>query len=390
MREAVIVSSVRTAIGKAFKGSLVNTRPDELMATCLKAAIERAKVNPEDIEDVIVGCAMPQGEQGMNLGRIALLKAGFPVAVPGMTVNRFCSSGLQAIAIACDRILAGGSEVILAGGVESMSMVNFLNARMHPDPALFAHAPNTYLNMGITAENVAEKYGISRQQCDEFALNSNLKAAAAIQQGRFIDEIVPITVNKREIQSDGSVKVHSKEFKVDEGPRGNSTLEGLGKLRTVFKPNGTSTAGNSSQVSDGAAALLITSKEYALANNLEILATYKGFQVAGVAPEIMGIGPSVAIPSLLSKTNTKINDFKVIELNEAFATQSLAVIKDTAMNPNVVNPNGGAIALGHPLGCTGAKLTVSAIHEARRLGGGPILVTMCIGGGMGAAGMFVV
>ena len=390
MREAVIVSGARTAVGKALKGSLVNTRPDELIATCLKAAVDRGKLNPDDIEDVIVGCAMPQDEQGMNLGRIALLKAGFSVNVPGVTINRFCSSGLQSIAMACDRILAGGADVILAGGVESMSMVNFLNARMYPDADLFKGAPSTYLSMGVTAENVAAKYKISRQECDEFAMNSNIKAGEAIKKGNFEDEIVPVKIESRRPGKNGGVEVFGKEFKVDEGPRPDTTVEALGRLRPAFNPKGVSTAGNSSQISDGAAAVLVTSKEYAKANNLEILATYKGFHVSGVPPEIMGIGPSIAVPELLKRTGTKLDDIKVIELNEAFATQSLAVIKDLKLNTEIVNPNGGAIALGHPLGCTGSKLTLTALHEAKRRGGGLALVTMCIGGGMGAAGLFEV
>lgn len=390
MKEAVIVSCARTAVGKAFKGSLVNTRPDELMATVLKACIERSGIDPEALEDVIVGCAMPQDEQGMNLGRIALLKAGFPVSVPGMTINRFCSSGLQSIALACERVQSGGADAIIAGGVESMSMVNFLTGRMHPDAALFAQSPNTYLSMGVTAENVAAKYGISREECDQFALESNLRAAAAISSGKFKEEIVPITVTRRQPGADGKVHVRSFEFDTDEGPRGNSSLEGLGKLRPAFNPRGVSTAGNSSQVSDGAAAVLVTSREFAQVNGLPIVASFKGFQVAGVPPEIMGIGPSYAVPKLIEKSGCKLTDVKTIELNEAFATQSLAVIRDLEFNKNIVNPNGGAIALGHPLGCTGAKLTVSAIHEAKRQGGGLALVTMCIGGGMGAAGLFEV
>jgi acetyl-CoA acyltransferase len=390
MREAVIVSCTRTAIGKAFKGSLINSRPDELIASCMKACVDKSGINPELLEDVIVGCAMPQDEQGMNLGRIALLKAGFPVSVPGMTINRFCSSGLQSIALACERILAGGADAIMAGGVESMSMVNFLNARMHPDPALYAQSPNAYLSMGVTSENVAIKYGISRQECDQFALESNIKAGNAISSGKFTDEITPITVTKRTLDNKGKVKTNSFEFATDEGPRPNSTLEGLGKLRPAFNPKGVSTAGNSSQVSDGAAAVLVTSKEFAKNHNLPIIATFKGFQVAGVPPEIMGIGPSYAVPKLLQKANCKLEDIKVIELNEAFATQSLAVIRDLKLNTKIVNPNGGAIALGHPLGCTGSKLTVSAIHEAQRRGGGLALITMCIGGGMGAAGLFEV
>ena len=271
-----------------------------------------------------------------------------------------------------------------------MSMVNFLTGRMHPDAALFAQSPNTYLSMGVTAENVAAKYGISREECDQFALESNLRAAAAISSGKFKEEIVPITVTRRQPGADGKVHVKSFEFDTDEGPRGNSSLEGLGKLRPAFNPRGVSTAGNSSQVSDGAAAVLVTSREFAQVNGLPIIASFKGFQVAGVPPEIMGIGPSYAVPKLIEKSGCKLTDVKTIELNEAFATQSLAVIRDLEFNKNIVNPNGGAIALGHPLGCTGAKLTVSAIHEAKRQGGGLALVTMCIGGGMGAAGFFEV
>ncbi|MCM8535636.1 MAG: thiolase family protein [Lentisphaeraceae bacterium] len=391
MREAVIVSCTRTAIGKAFKGSLTNTRPDELMATVLKSCIEDSKIDPEVLEDIIVGCAMPQDEQGMNLGRIALLKAGFPVSVPGMTINRFCSSGLQSIALACERIVAGGADAIIAGGVESMSMVNFLTGRMHPDAELYAESPNCYLSMGVTSENVAKQYGISRTECDQFALESNQKAGAAIASGRFKDEITPITVKSRKLGADGKVKILEKSFDTDEGPRPNSTLEGLGKLRPAFNPKGgVSTAGNSSQVSDGAAAVLVTSREFAESHGLPIMATFRGFQVAGVPPEVMGIGPSFAVPKLMKKANKKISDLNVIELNEAFATQSIAVMRDLELNKDIVNPNGGAIALGHPLGCTGAKLTVSAIHEAQKRGGGLALVTMCIGGGMGAAGLFEV
>jgi len=390
MREAVIVSGARTAIGKAFKGSLKNKRPDELIAHCLKACIERSGIDAEKLEDVIVGCAMPQNEQGMNLGRIALLKAGFPVSVPGMTINRFCSSGLQSIALACERILAGGADAIIAGGVESMSMVNFLTGRMYPDPELLETAPGTFVSMGVTAENVAAQYGISRQEADEFSLASHQKASAAIAAGNFKDEIVPIEISRRTPQSGGSVKVDTALFDTDEGPRADSNMEGLARLRPVFNPRGVCTAGNASQVSDGAAAVLVTSREFAESNGLEIIATFKGFTVAGVAPEVMGIGPSVAIPKLLERTGTQLEDIKVCELNEAFAVQSLAVLRDTGLNPDIVNPNGGAIALGHPLGCTGAKLTLSALHETRRRGGGLALVTMCIGGGMGAAGLFEV
>lgn len=390
MKEAVIICGSRTAVGKAFKGSLKNTRPDEMAAACLKDILSKAPIDPNDIDDVILGCAMPQAEQGMNLGRIALLKAGFPVAVPGMTINRFCSSGLQAIAIACERIMVDAADVILAGGVESMSMVNFLNARMYPNPELFQASPNTYLNMGLTGENVARQYKLSREEIDEFSLNSHLKAAAAIAKGNFKDEIVTLEVIQRRPGKNGSIDVKTSAFDTDEGVRADSSMAGLGKLRPVFSSRGVCTAGNASQVSDGAAVLMVTSREYAEAHNLEILARFRGFQVAGVAPEIMGIGPSAAVPKLLDRTGAKMADIKVIELNEAFAAQSLAVIRDLGLDTSIVNPNGEAIALGHPLGCTGAKLTLTALHEAKRQGGGHALVTMFIGGGMGAAGLFEV
>ena len=390
MKEAVIICGSRTAVGKAFKGSLKNTRPDEMAAACLKDILSKAPIDPNDIDDVILGCAMPQAEQGMNLGRIALLKAGFPVAVPGMTINRFCSSGLQAIAIACERIMVDAADVILAGGVESMSMVNFLNARMYPNPELFQASPNTYLNMGLTGENVARQYKLSREEIDEFSLNSHLKAAAAIAKGNFKDEIVTLEVIQRRPGKNGSIDVKTSAFDTDEGVRADSSMAGLGKLRPVFSSRGVCTAGNASQVSDGAAVLMVTSREYAEAHNLEILARFRGFKVAGVAPEIMGIGPSAAVPKLLDRTGAKMADIKVIELNEAFAAQSLAVIRDLGLDTSIVNPNGEAIALGHPLGCTGAKLTLTALHEAKRQGGGQALVTMCIGGGMGAAGLFEV
>ena len=390
MKEAVIVANARTAVGRAYKGSLKNTRPDDLMATCLKACIERSGIKAEDLDDVIVGCATPEKDQGMNLGRIALLKAGFPVQVPGMTVNRFCSSGLQSIALAADRIMAGGADAILAGGVECMSMSNLLTARMYPNPELMATAPETYMAMGLTAEAVAQKYNISREDADAFAVESHRKALAALESGAFEDEIVDFEVFSKSLGKDAKVQEKSLSFKQDEGPRPETTVEALAKLRPAFSPRGMSTAGNSSQVSDGAAAVLVCSREYAEANGLEIQAVYKGFQLAGVPPEIMGIGPVAAIPKVLKQTGLSLDDMKVIELNEAFAAQSLAVINELGLDQSKVNPLGGAIALGHPLGCTGAKLTVTALNETKRQGGGYFMVTMCIGGGMGAAGIFEV
>ena len=389
MNEAVIVSGARTAVAKAFRGTLRNYRPDDMMSHCLKASIDRSGIDPKDLEDVIVGCATPEQDQGMNIGRIALLKAGIDHSVPGMTINRFCSSGLQSIALACERIIAGGADAILAGGVESMSMVNFLTARMYPNPELMNESPNTYLNMGMTAENVAVQYKISREQADEFSLGSHEKAIAAISKGNFKDEIAPMDVTSIS-EKGGEIVEKTTTFDTDEGPRPGSSMAALAKLRPAFSPRGVCTAANSSQVSDGAAAVLVTSRKYAEANGLKIEAVFKGFQVAGVAPEIMGIGPVAAVPKLLEKTGVKLSDIKTIELNEAFAVQSLAVMNELGLNPDIVNPNGGAIALGHPLGCTGAKLTLTAINEVKRQGGGYALVTMCIGGGMGAAGLFEV
>lgn len=390
MNEAVIVTGARTAVGKAFKGTLSKARPDDMAAACIKACVKRAGLDPVLIDDVVLGCATPEQDQGMNLGRIALLRAGFPVSVPGMTVNRFCSSGLQTIAQSAERIIAGGADAIIAGGVESMSMVNFLTARMYPNPDIAQCAPDTYLTMGLTSENVAKQYNVSREEADAFSCASHDKAIAAIKNGNFKDEIIPFAVTAKKVGADGKVSEKEIIFDTDEGPRAGSTPEALAKLRPAFTPKGVSTAGNSSQTSDGAAAVLVTSRKFAEEHNLEILATYKGFQVSGVDPAIMGIGPIEAIPKVLKRTGLKQDDLKVIELNEAFAVQSVAVVRELGLNSNVVNPNGGAIALGHPLGCSGAKLTLTALHEAKRQGGGLAMVTMCIGGGMGAAGIFEV
>ncbi|MCA9413125.1 MAG: thiolase family protein [Candidatus Omnitrophica bacterium] len=388
MNEAVIVSSVRTAVGKAGRGSLKDVRPEHLGAVAIKGALERVPgFDPMLIEDVIIGCAMPEGEQGMNMGRIVALKAGLPVDVPAMTVNRFCSSGLQTIALAAERIMAGSIDVAIAGGVESMSMIPMTGVKFAPDPDLAEEWPDVYLGMGLTAENVVKKYGISREDQDAFALKSHQNAAAAIEGGRFEDEIVPVPIEAMEYKN-GKQEKKSFEFKTDEGPRADTSLEALAKLRPAFSPFGTVTAGNSSQRSDGAAAAVVMSRKKADELGLKPIATFRGFAVGGVEPEIMGIGPIKAIPKVLEKTGIKLDDIDLIELNEAFAAQALAVIRDVGIDPEKVNVNGGAIALGHPLGCTGAKLTATILREMERRKARYGMVTMCIGGGMGAAGIF--
>jgi acetyl-CoA acyltransferase len=394
MREAVIVSSVRTPVGKAFKGSLRSTRPDDLAAVAIQEAIRRVPgLEPKEVEDVILGCAMPEAEAGMNVARNAALRAGLPVEVSAMTINRFCSSGLQSIAMAAERIVAGYGDVILAGGTESMTMIPMGGNKVSPNPWLMDHNPDAYLSMGLTAENVATKYGITREQADEFSLYSHKKALAAIAAGKFKDEIVPVEV-KITLVANGAnghaakPKTTSTIFEMDEGPRADTSLEALAKLRPAFHARGTSTAGNSSQMSDGAAASIVMSGERAKALGVKPLARFLGFATAGVPPEIMGIGPAYAIPKVLKMTGLTLDQIDVIELNEAFAVQSLAVIKMLGIDPARVNPNGGAIALGHPLGCTGAKLTASILRELERRNGRYGMVTMCIGGGMGAAGIF--
>jgi acetyl-CoA acyltransferase len=394
MRDAVIVSSVRTAVGKAPKGMLRATRPDDLAALVIKEAIARAKgLDVNEVEDVILGCATPEGEQGMNVARIASLRAGLPVGVSAMTVNRFCSSGLQAIAIAAQRIMAGQGDVALAGGVESMSMLPMGGHKISPNPWLMDHYPDTYLNMGLTAENVAKKYDISRQQADEFSLTSHQKAIAAIAAGKFKDEIVPVAVSNTILSNgNGSAAAHpiiqDSVFAIDEGPRADTSLEALAKLKPAFHAHGVVTAGNSSQTSDGAAASVLMSAERAAALGLKPLVRFVAFATAGAPPEEMGIGPAYAIPRALKIAGLKLDQIDVIELNEAFAAQALAVIKTTGIDPARVNVNGGAIALGHPLGCTGAKLTATIVRELERRQARYGLVTMCIGGGMGAAGIF--
>jgi acetyl-CoA acyltransferase len=398
MREAVIVSSVRTAVGKAPKGSLRTTRPDDLAAAAIKEALARAKgLDAAEVEDVIIGCATPEAEQGMNVARIAALRAGLPVTLSAMTINRFCSSGLQAIAIAAERIMAGQGDVAIAGGAESMSMVPMGGHKISPNPWLMDHYPDTYLNMGLTAENLAKKYGFTREQADQFSLASHQKALAAIAAGKFKDEIVPIEVNYTFLENGGNgssgasaAKVRSQKatFDTDEGPRADTSMEALGKLKPVFHAHGVVTAGNSSQMSDAGAAAVVMSGERARALGLKPLARFVAFATAGCPPEEMGVGPVYAIPKALKIAGLKLDQIEVIELNEAFAAQALTVIKLAGLDPARVNVNGGAVALGHPLGCTGAKLTATILREMERRQARYGLVTMCIGGGMGAAGIF--
>src|SRR6202050_4067465 len=393
MREAVLVSSVRTAVGKAPKGTLRTTRPDDLAAVVIKEALARAKgVNPEDVEDVIIGCATPEAEQGMNLARIASLRAGLPVSVSAMTINRFCSSGLQAIALAAERIIAGQGDVAVAGGTESMSMVPMGGNKISPNPSLMDSYPDAYLGMGLTAENLSKKYGITREQADEFSFASHQKALAAISAGKFKDETVPVEVNYVAFENGASNGAKPKAVKIpfdtDEGPRSDTSVEVLGKLKPAFHAHGVVTAGNSSQMSDGAAAALLMSAERARALGLKPLARFLAFATAGCLPEEMGVGPVYAIPKALKIAGLKLDQIDVIELNEAFAAQSLSVIKLAGLDPERVNVNGGAIALGHPLGCTGAKLTATILGELERRNARSGLVTMCVGGGMGAAGIF--
>ncbi|MGA2844123.1 MAG: acetyl-CoA C-acyltransferase [Candidatus Acidiferrales bacterium] len=393
MREAVIVSSVRTPVGKASKGVLRATRPDDLAAVVIKEAIARAGgLDPKEIEDVILGCAMPEAEQGMNVARIASLRAGLPVETSAMTINRFCSSGLQAIALAAERIMAGQGDVAVAGGTESMSMVPMGGNKISPNPSLMDSYPDAYLGMGLTAENLAKKYGITREQSDEFSFASHQKALAAIAAGKFKDEIVPVEVNYVSFESNGNGNSKAKNVKInfdtDEGPRSDTSVEVLGKLKPAFHARGVVTAGNSSQMSDGAAAAVVMSAERARALGLKPLARFLAFATAGCLPEEMGVGPVYAIPKALKIAGLTIDQIDVIELNEAFAAQSLAVIKLAGLDPARVNVNGGAIALGHPLGCTGAKLTATILRELERRKGRYGMVTMCVGGGMGAAGIF--
>ncbi len=387
-RQPVIVAAARTAVGKAKRGSLATYRPDEMAAEVIKDLLRRAPaIKPEEIQDVILGCAFPEGEQGLNVARTAALRAGLPVSVPGETINRYCSSGLQSIAHAAFAIMAGQLDAAIAGGTESMSMVPMTGNKFAPNPYFAAEAPEVFTNMGLTAENVAERYGVSRQDQDEFALRSHRLAVEAVSSGRFDEEIVPLEVEVVEYR-DGEATTRTFTFRRDEGPRADTSMEALARLKPAFKMGGTVTAGNSSQMSDGAAGVLIMSQAKAEALGLKPLARFVSFAVGGVEPEYMGIGPVVAVPKALQMAGLSLGDIDLIELNEAFAAQSLAVIRELGMDIEKVNVNGGAIALGHPLGCTGAKLTTQIIYEMKRRDAHFGLVTMCIGGGMGAAGVF--
>jgi acetyl-CoA acyltransferase len=393
MKEAVIASSVRTAVGKAYKGTLHATRPDDLAAIAINGAIARVPgLDPKEIEDVVLGCAMPEGEQGMNMARIASLRAGLPVECSAITINRFCSSGLQAIAMAAERVMLGGAEVVVAGGAESMSMVPMGGNKTSPNPWLMDHYPDAYLGMGLTAENLVRKYGITREKADEFSYCSHQKALAAIAAGKFKHEIVPVEVRSTVVSNGdgrgGRAKTATKVFDTDEGPRADTSLDALARLKPAFHAHGTVTAGNSSQMSDGAAISVVMSADRARALGVKPLGRFLAFATAGCPPEEMGVGPVFAIPKALRLAGLKLEQIDVIELNEAFAAQSLSVIGAAGLDPARVNVNGGAIALGHPLGCTGAKLTATILRELERRKARYGMVTMCIGGGMGAAGIF--
>jgi acetyl-CoA acyltransferase len=388
MNSAVIVSAVRTAVGKAPKGKLSVTRPDDMAAAAMRSAIERVPgLRAEEVDDIYIGCAMPEAEQGMNVARIAAFRAGLPYTVPAMTLNRFCSSGLQTIAFAAERIMTGSANCILAGGTESMSMIPMGGRKISPNPTLIDNNPETYISMGLTAENVAREFKVSRAEQDEFALQSHRKALAAIDAGRFRDEIVPLPL--RDVVLENAKRtVREYTFDTDEGPRHDTSMEALAKLKPAFKTDGTVTAGNASQMSDGAAAVVVMSESKAKELGLKPLARFVAYATAGVRPELMGIGPVEAIPKVLKQAGLKLENIDLIELNEAFAAQALAVIRETGLDPSKVNVNGGAIALGHPLGCTGSKLTATLLYEMRRRGSRYGMVTMCVGGGMGAAGIF--
>jgi len=390
MREAVIVAGSRTAVGKAVRGVTKTARSDDMAAAVLIDLLEKTKdkLDPALIDDVIMGCAMPEGAQGMNFARVIALRAGLPVDIPGQTVNRFCSSGLQTIASAAERIMSNGADVIIAGGAESMSLVPMTGHRLSPNPYMAENDPNVYMGMGLTAERVAKEFNISRADQDEFAYNSHRKAAAAIDGGKFKDEIVPFEWEESFVNEEGEIETVKRVLVEDEHLRRETTVEGLAALKPAFKADGSVTAGNSSPLSDGAAAVIVMERTLAEQLGLTPLARFVGFSVAGVRPEVMGVGPIAAIPKLLKRTGMSLSDIDLIELNEAFASQSLAVIRELGLNTDILNVNGGAIALGHPLGCTGAKLTVTLMNEMKRRNSRYGMVTMCIGGGMGAAGIF--
>jgi acetyl-CoA acyltransferase len=389
MKDVVIASAVRTPVGKAPRGALRSTRPDDLAAFAIRGALERLpQLDRSEIEDVILGCAMPEAEQGMNVARVASFRAGLPVTASAMTINRYCASGLQSIALAADRIRGGSADVIVAGGTESMSCVPFGGNKISMNPWLVDHYPGSYMSMGLTAERVATHYGIAREAMDEFSLQSHQKALAAIQSGRFEDEIIPVRIDNTALNQKGKAETTEVLFKTDEGPRADTSLEALAKLKPVFHAKGTITAGNSSQTSDGAAAAVVMSAERAAQLGIIPMARFLAFAYAGCDPEEMGIGPIHAIPKALKMAGLTLDQIDVIELNEAFAAQSLAVIKVLGIDPAKLNLNGGAIALGHPLGCTGAKLTATLMREMPRRNAKYGMVTMCVGGGMGAAGIF--
>ncbi|GAB6887355.1 thiolase family protein [Desulfothermus okinawensis JCM 13304] len=387
MRAAYILKAVRTPGCKAKRGKFANVRPDYLGIVCLKGLLEKTGVEHELIEDVIVGCSFPEAEQGMNVGRMIVLGAGLPHTVPGVTVNRFCSSGLQTIAMAAERVMAGFADCIIAGGVESMTKVPMGGHILSANPDLVLDWPESYASMGITAELVAEKFNITREEQDQFGYESNMKAVKAIKEGKFKEEIIPVKVTRTKVVGDELIKTE-EIVDIDDGPRADTTLEKMAKLKSPFRAGGSVTAGNSSQMTDGAALCMVVSEDFLKKIGKEPMARFVGYDVKGVPPELMGIGPSRAIPGVLEKTGLKLDDIGLVELNEAFASQAIYCIREVGLNPEIVNVNGGAIALGHPLGCTGAKLTATLLHEMHRRDVKYGIVSMCIGGGMGAAGVF--
>lgn len=389
MRSAVIVAGFRTAVGKAKRGALKNMRPEDMGAAVIEELLKRTpQVSPEEIDDVIIGCAFPEGEQGMNMARNIVLRAGLPDSVPGMTINRYCSSGLQTISLAAERIMLGQADVIIAGGVESMSLIPMTGHKLAPNPWLMENRPEVYMSMGITAEKVASRYNVTREEQDEFAARSHQRAAKAIAENKFKDEIVPLTIRERYLDDNNKIVVKERVFDTDEGVRPDTNVEVLSKLKPAFHAQGTVTAGNSSQMSDGAAAVLVMSEEKAKELGLTPILRYRSFAVAGVAPEVMGIGPVYAIPKALKLAGISLEDVGLFEINEAFASQAVYCVRELGIDPEKVNVNGGAIALGHPLGCTGTKLTVTLMNEMKRTNTRYGVVSMCIGGGMGAAGVF--
>ncbi|WP_301169877.1 acetyl-CoA C-acetyltransferase [Brevibacillus nitrificans] len=389
MREAVIVAGSRTAIGRAKRGSLKDVHPVDMGGAVVSDLLRRVpQVKAEDIEDVIMGTATPEAELGMNMARLVSLRAGLPTSVPGITINRFCSSGLQSIAYAAQQIISGGADILVAGGIESMSLIPMVGHKVALNPTLVETMPEAYMGMGHTAEEVAKRYNVTREDQDAFSVVSHQRAAAAIASGKFQEEIVPLTVKQHSFDEAGNLQVKESVFQIDEGPRPDTSVEALAKLKPVFHVTGSVTAGNSSQTSDGAAAVLVMSAEKAEELGVQPIAKFRSFTVGGVDPDVMGIGPIVAIPKALKMAGLRLEDIDLFELNEAFASQAVAVIRELGLDPEKVNVNGGAIALGHPMGCTGTKLTISILNELKRRGGKYGIVTMCVGGGMGAAGVF--